>query len=57
LDCDRLGRGERLFFVPPGEIESAGDEYDNRRAKENNPNASHRVSDDKVNSACREITL
>jgi len=47
LDCDKLGRGERLFFVPLGEIESASDQNDYRRAKENNPNASHRVSDEK----------
>jgi len=57
LDRDKLGRGEWLFLVPLGEIESASDQNDYRRAKENNPNASHRVSDDKVNSACREITL
>jgi len=57
LDCGKLGWREPLFFVLLGEIESGSDQYDNRSAKENNPNASHRVSGDKINSAGREITL
>ena len=38
----------QLSFFALREIEGASDQYDNRTAKENNPNASHRISGDKI---------
>ena len=51
MHSGKLAWGELLFFVLLGEIENDSDQYDNGSAKENNPNASHRVSGDKINSA------